>query len=136
MKRLLLFAAREKDSTQRLRSKTNEITEERTQYKLCGLFKNSVISELTSFFSVAVLLRCVEVFEAQSPRRISVYLRRAAALGVCLSVLVTGCGRKSTAQSNQTPDTGPVPAKVEPDMDSSNFKVEHAEQFSLVTAGE
>ncbi len=55
---------------------------------------------------------------------------------VGLSFLVTGCARKGTAQANPTADTGPVPTKVEPDMDSSNFKVDHAEQFPLATAGE
>ena len=32
-------------------------------------------------------------------------------------------------------DTGPRPVTVEPDMDASNFKVEHPEQFPLVQAG-
>ncbi|MGD0695185.1 MAG: efflux RND transporter periplasmic adaptor subunit [Terriglobia bacterium] len=59
-----------------------------------------------------------------------------ATLCVGLSLFVTGCARKGTAQANQTADTGPVPTKVEPDMDSSNFKVDHSEQFPLATAGE
>lgn len=59
-----------------------------------------------------------------------------ATLCVALSLFVTGCIRKGTAQANQTEDTGPVPTKVEPDMDSSNFKVDHSEQFPLATAGE
>lgn len=58
----------------------------------------------------------------------------AANLCVGLSLLVTGCARKGAA--NQTADTGPAPTKVEPDMDSSNFKVDHPEQFPLATAGE
>lgn len=60
----------------------------------------------------------------------------AAALGVGLSLFATGCARKSAAQANQTADTGPVTAKVEPDMDWSNFRVDHPEQFPLATAGE
>ena len=60
----------------------------------------------------------------------------AATLCVVLSLLVTGCARKDTAQTNQTADTGPVPTKVEPDMNSSNFKVEHPEHFPLATASE
>ncbi len=59
-----------------------------------------------------------------------------ATLCVALSLFVAGCIRKGTAQANQTADTGPVPTKVEPDMDSSNFKVDHSEQFPLATAGE
>jgi cobalt-zinc-cadmium efflux system membrane fusion protein len=53
-----------------------------------------------------------------------------------LSLFVTGCGRKVTAQSNAAAETGPVFAKVEPDMDASNFKMDHPEQFPLATAGE
>jgi cobalt-zinc-cadmium efflux system membrane fusion protein len=60
----------------------------------------------------------------------------AAALCVGLSLFVTGCARRGTAQANLTADTGPVPTKVESDMDSSNFKVDHPEQFPLATAGE
>ena len=41
-----------------------------------------------------------------------------------------------TAQENLVAGTAPVPAKVEPDMDANNFKVDHPEQFPLVTAGE
>jgi len=59
-----------------------------------------------------------------------------ATLCVGLSFFVTGCARKGTAQANPTADTGPVPTQVEPDMDSSNFKVDHPEQFPLATAGE
>jgi len=57
----------------------------------------------------------------------------AAILVVSLSMLATGCGHKVTGQEA---GTGPVPTKVEPDMDSSNFKVDHPEQFPLATAGE
>jgi cobalt-zinc-cadmium efflux system membrane fusion protein len=59
-----------------------------------------------------------------------------ATLCVGLSLFVNGCARKGTAQANLTADTGPVPTKVEPDMDSNNFKVDHSEQFPLATAGE
>jgi cobalt-zinc-cadmium efflux system membrane fusion protein len=60
----------------------------------------------------------------------------AAALFVGLSLSVTGCTRKGTAEANQTADTGPVPTQITPDMDSSNFKVDHPEQFPLATASE
>jgi cobalt-zinc-cadmium efflux system membrane fusion protein len=50
---------------------------------------------------------------------------------------MTGCGRDvSAAGGNKNPDTGPKPVMAEPDFDSNNFKVEHAEQFPVTTAGE
>jgi cobalt-zinc-cadmium efflux system membrane fusion protein len=55
---------------------------------------------------------------------------------VLLNLIVTGCEKKVTAQQNAEASTGPAPAPVEPDMDPSNFKVEHPEQFPLVTAKE
>jgi cobalt-zinc-cadmium efflux system membrane fusion protein len=58
------------------------------------------------------------------------------ALCVGLSFLVTGCERKATAQATLAADTGPAPVVVEPDMDASNFKVDHPEKFPLATAGE
>jgi membrane fusion protein, heavy metal efflux system len=59
-----------------------------------------------------------------------------AILCVGLSLFVTGCAPRGTTQANLTADTGPVPTKVEPDMDSNNFKVDHSEQFPLAAAGE
>lgn len=59
-----------------------------------------------------------------------------ATLCLSLGLLVTGCGRKVTAQENLTAGTGPVPTKVESDIDPNNFKVDHPEQFPLATAGE
>ena len=55
-----------------------------------------------------------------------------------LSLFVTGCERKVTAQQNlmADPGTGTVPTKVEPDMDSSNFRIDHPERFPVATAGE
>jgi cobalt-zinc-cadmium efflux system membrane fusion protein len=53
-----------------------------------------------------------------------------------LSLLVTGCERKATAQANLAAETGPAPAIVEPDLDANNLKMDHPEQFPLVTAGE
>jgi cobalt-zinc-cadmium efflux system membrane fusion protein len=65
-----------------------------------------------------------------------------ATLLLCLTPLFTGCeSRVVTAQQNAvagtgtTTGTGPAPAPVQPDMDSSNFKVDHPEQFPVVTAG-
>ena len=56
-------------------------------------------------------------------------------LGVCL--LVAGCEKKVTAvESVSAASTGPVASPVEPDLDASNFKVDHPEQFPLATAGE
>ena len=57
----------------------------------------------------------------------------AAILGVVLVLFLAGCEKKVTAQDQ---GTGPVATKVQPDMDSDHFKVEHPEQFPLVTAGE
>ncbi len=55
-------------------------------------------------------------------------------LGVALSM--AGCEKKVTAQDSKVPGTGPVASGVEPDFDSSNFKVNHPEQFPIATAGE
>jgi len=53
-----------------------------------------------------------------------------------LAISMMACGRRVTAASSQDGDTGPLPATTEPDFDTSNFKVEHPEQFPLTTAGE
>src|SRR5271167_5000536 len=57
-------------------------------------------------------------------------------LGLCL--LVTGCTKKELGKA--PPDfgtgTGPVKTPVEPDLDASNFKVDHPERFTLTTAVE
>lgn len=53
---------------------------------------------------------------------------------LALSFLLAGCG-KSEAKADSSADTAPPPAQVEPDMDASNFKVDHPEQFPLVAAG-
>lgn len=50
--------------------------------------------------------------------------------------LLTACQKTGAQASRQNNDTGPHPAVVEPDMDPSNFKVDHPEQFPLATAGE
>ena len=58
---------------------------------------------------------------------------------VCLGLvlLAAGCGRKVTAQQAvEASGAGAVPTIVQPDMNSSNFKVDHPEQFPLATAGE
>jgi membrane fusion protein, heavy metal efflux system len=55
-------------------------------------------------------------------------------VGAILSTV--GCGARVTAAQPQDGDIGPRPAKVEPDMDANNFKVDHPEQFPLATAGE
>jgi cobalt-zinc-cadmium efflux system membrane fusion protein len=57
---------------------------------------------------------------------------------VCLSLglVVTGCGKKVTAQQGPETATGPAPTTVQSDLDSNNFKVDHPEQFLLAAAGE
>lgn len=50
--------------------------------------------------------------------------------------LLTGCQKTGAQSSPQNADTGPRPSAVLPDMDASNFKVDHPEQFPLATAGE
>ena len=59
-------------------------------------------------------------------------------IGLCLGLALStaACGRRVTAASAQESDTGPHPAAVEPDMDANNLKVDHPEQFPVVTAGE
>ena len=47
--------------------------------------------------------------------------------------MLPGASEKVTADATDG-DTGPVPTKVEPDMDPNNFKVDHPEQFPLATA--
>ena len=59
-----------------------------------------------------------------------------ASLCLCAVFSTTGCGRQVTAAPGPNSDTGPRPSTVEPDMDASNFKVDHPEQFPLATAGE
>jgi len=56
---------------------------------------------------------------------------------VGLSVLITGCERKVSAQESASASTvGAVPTVVQPDLDTNNFRVDHPEQFPLATAGE
>jgi cobalt-zinc-cadmium efflux system membrane fusion protein len=55
-------------------------------------------------------------------------------LGLCAGLVLTnsGCGNKVSAQ-NALP--GPQPSTVEADMDPNSVKVDHPEQFPVVTAG-
>jgi len=57
---------------------------------------------------------------------------------VCLglALILTGCERTVTAQRSADAGIGPAPTTIQPDMDSTNFKVDHPEQFPLATAGE
>jgi len=68
-------------------------------------------------------------------RQLSVF---AAALWVALALVLAGCTKDATAHDKASADagTGPVPSKVEPDFDPSNFKVDKPDQFPLATAGE
>jgi cobalt-zinc-cadmium efflux system membrane fusion protein len=54
----------------------------------------------------------------------------AATLCLVLSLLLLGCGETKGDPKAETPP----PATVEPDLDANNFKVDHPEQFPLVTA--
>ncbi len=58
------------------------------------------------------------------------------ALGLALVVFLTGCEKKVSAQEDLKASTGPAPVVVVPDLDANNFKVDHPEQFPLVTAEE
>jgi cobalt-zinc-cadmium efflux system membrane fusion protein len=51
------------------------------------------------------------------------------------TLLTTSCERKVSAKDSVDPGIGPVKTIVEPDLDANNFKVDHPEQFQLVTAG-
>jgi cobalt-zinc-cadmium efflux system membrane fusion protein len=53
-------------------------------------------------------------------------------LCVALALSAAACGKHVEAQ---TALPGPQPSTVEPDMDTSNFKVDHPEQFPVVAAG-
>lgn len=57
-------------------------------------------------------------------------------LSSTLVLFLTGCERKVSAQEDLQASTGPMPAAVVPDLDANNFKVDHPEQFPLVTAAE
>lgn len=54
-------------------------------------------------------------------------------LGAALTAALAGCGKVDAKQD--AADTAPPPAQVEADMDPSNFKVDHPDQFPLVEAG-
>ncbi|HVR25632.1 MAG TPA: efflux RND transporter periplasmic adaptor subunit [Candidatus Polarisedimenticolia bacterium] len=54
----------------------------------------------------------------------------AATLCLPLSLLLLGCGKTKGNPKAEAPP----PATVEPDLDAKNFKVDHPEQFPLVTA--
>jgi membrane fusion protein, heavy metal efflux system len=59
-----------------------------------------------------------------------------AALLLGLTLLVTGCDRRVSAQQTALAGTNPTPTVVEPDLDANNFKVDHPERFPLATAAE
>src|SRR5579883_3188885 len=54
-------------------------------------------------------------------------------LCVALGLGLAACGKVSAKQD--TADTAPPPAQVEPDMDASNFKVDRPQDFPVVAAG-
>ncbi|MBV9301338.1 MAG: efflux RND transporter periplasmic adaptor subunit [Acidobacteriaceae bacterium] len=53
-----------------------------------------------------------------------------------LSLLLTGCEKSIKAQTDNERSTGPSRSTVMPDVDANHFKVDHPEQFRLVTAQE
>jgi cobalt-zinc-cadmium efflux system membrane fusion protein len=55
--------------------------------------------------------------------------------GLALAVVAAGCEKKASANGRIPDGTGPLPAKVQPDFDPNNFKVEHPEQFPIAAAG-
>jgi membrane fusion protein, heavy metal efflux system len=65
-------------------------------------------------------------------RRLAVYLvfLIEAMLCLALTVVLAGCGESKADPKAEAPP----PATVEPDLDANNFKVDHPEQFPLVTA--
>ena len=56
-------------------------------------------------------------------------------LCIGVALVVASCDKKAAATEGGA-GTGPAPATVVRDVDTSNFKVEHPEQFPLVAAGE
>jgi membrane fusion protein, heavy metal efflux system len=55
-------------------------------------------------------------------------------LGLTLGLFLTGCST-SKVSANKDSDTAPPVAQVEADMDPSNFKLDHPDQFPVVEAG-
>jgi cobalt-zinc-cadmium efflux system membrane fusion protein len=53
---------------------------------------------------------------------------------LCAAFLTASCEKKVAAKENLPGGTGPLPAKVEADLDAGHFKVDHPEQFPMVTA--
>jgi cobalt-zinc-cadmium efflux system membrane fusion protein len=82
--------------------------------------------------AVALALRVLRL------RAVALALRGAplqwAALCLALSLVLSGCS--GTQAKGESGDTGPHPATVEPDLNADNFKVDHPEQFPVVTAAE
>jgi len=71
---------------------------------------------------------------AISRRRVAISLAflSAAILFLALTLGLTGCGENKSDPKAEAPP----PTTVESDMDANNFKVDHPEQFPLVTAVE
>ena len=55
---------------------------------------------------------------------------------LALAFVVTGCGNKVTAETIAIAGTGTAPTQVASAFDSNNFRVDHPEQFPLVSSGE
>ena len=75
-------------------------------------------------------------FQAAQRGQHSSQIRRIAPLaliGLAMASIFASCGGKVDAHADA--DTGPHPVTVEPDMDASNFKVDHPDQFPIATAG-
>ena len=59
-----------------------------------------------------------------------------AALFGGFGLLLTGCGKSVGAQQQDASNTGPTQSRIVPDVDAGHFKVDHPEQFPLITAQE
>ena len=59
-----------------------------------------------------------------------------ASLCILLSILGASCAKRAGAEANQSNGTGPQASSVEPVYNANHFKVDHPEQFPLVTAAE
>jgi cobalt-zinc-cadmium efflux system membrane fusion protein len=56
---------------------------------------------------------------------------------LCLAmILCTAACTRNVSAAKESGETAPPPAVVEPDLDASNFKVDHPDQFPLAIAGE
>ena len=75
-------------------------------------------------------MNCPFLFNSLAPQRDRSALLVVLVSLACLTLI--SCDKQADARVT---DTGPHPAVVEPDMDASNFKVDHPDQFPVIPAG-